>query len=112
MLVRDQEAVVIGVVGRLLSHDTELVCSQGQKSLQHVGQQDFNLLTLLGTEGDSDAVDGELDEAFFLVTLGDDEGLQKEGGVVLEFDLGVSLAFDQLRGEVSEVEEGIESVPD
>jgi hypothetical protein len=42
--------------------------------------------------------------------LGDDDWSEQEFLVVLELDFGVDLSLDQGRGEIPEVEHGVENV--
>ena len=45
-----------------------------------------------------------------VLTLRNDYGREQQLGVVLELDLGVDLSLDEGRGEVSEVEDGVQDI--
>ena len=112
MLGRDKEGEIISFVGRLLSENLESIGTKRHEAFKHSCEQMLDLETLLDFDGDADRVDTRFNQADFLITLADHNRLHQESLVVLEFDLGVNLALDHLRWEVSEVEAGLEMQPD
>lgn len=110
VLVRDQEREVEVLVGASLSQDLELVGSQRHKSLQHVREQVLNFVQLLDANRYSHRVDWSFDHAVLVLTLRNDHGCEEQLGVVLELNFGVDLSLDEGRGEVSEVEHGVQDI--
>lgn len=69
VLVCNQETEVVIIECWLLSHDLELVSSEGEEPLEHVGEQYFDLLVLLDGDAHSHGVDTRLHETSLLLTL-------------------------------------------
>lgn len=72
----------------------------------------FNLHAFLDFDRNAHTVDTGLDQAALLITLADEDGFSQKGGIVLELNLWVDLALNHLRGEVPQVEHGLEVQPD
>ena len=106
VLICNQEAVVVPI-DRLLSQNLELISTEREEALEHVSEEDFDLLVLLYRYGYADGVHRGFNEALFLIRLRYSEWVHEELGVVLELDLRVGLSLDELRWEVPEVEHRI-----
>ena len=112
VLSANQEREVVAFVRRLLSEDLESVGTESHEALKHARQQVLDLFAFLDHYADAHRVDRSLDLTHFLITLHDEDRLAEERLIVLEFDLGVHLALDQLRREVAQVEAGLQVEPD
>mgnify|MGYP000216963699 CR=1 FL=1 len=104
MIGADEEGEVIAFMCRLLPEDFKSVRSQGHKALKHTRQKMFDLHTFLDLDRDTHGVDRRLDKTSFLFTLDDNDWLHQETPIVLKLDLRMHLSFNDLRGEVSQVE--------
>lgn len=96
----------------LLPQDFELVSTEGHESLEHVSQQDNQLIILLYRYRYAHAVYTGLDHTCLLFTLRNDDRIEHQRRVVLELNLWMDLSLNNLRREVTQVEAGFESVPD
>ena len=112
MVSRDEEGEVVAWVGWLTSQDLELVGTQLHESAEHVGDEFLKLITLDISNGNTDTVDTALDQAHLFVRFTDGDWLHDEGWVVLKLYLWVDLLLNNLRWEVSQVEDGVQVITD
>jgi hypothetical protein len=66
VLISYQKAVVVAI-NRFFAQDLKFVSTQREKTIQHVGEQNFNLLIFLDANADTHGVDRSLDQGLFLL---------------------------------------------
>ena len=78
------------------SEDEEGLCTLCQEAGELVDQDVFDLVCLLDPDADADTVDAGLDKDTLVLIAGDSQGIQKDFGRGLSFDLGDIMAFGSL----------------
>lgn len=73
-----------------------------QEAGELVDQDVFDLVCLLDSNADTDAVDGGLDQDTLVLVAGNGQGVQEDFGRGLSFDLGDIMAFGCLGSEVGQ----------
>lgn len=100
--------LVTGGVEQVWSTDLDGFPSQNEERLgtlcqeasELVDQDMLNLVCLLDSDADADAVDAGLDEDALVLIAGDGQRVEKNFGRGLGFDLGDIVTFRRLRSEV------------
>ena len=112
MVLCDEETkVIIRWVSRLLTHYLELVSTECEKSLEHIGEKLLRIILLDG-EAYSRRVNRSLDVASLVLILADSDWLHEQLGAIAEFDLWVRLSLNYFRGLESKVETCVHSISD
>lgn len=97
--VCNEEGDVVSLDG-FPSQNEERLGTLCQEASELVDQDMLNLVCLLDSDADADAVDAGLDEDALVLIAGDGQRVEKNFGRGLGFDLGDIVTFRRLRGEV------------
>jgi hypothetical protein len=77
----------------LPSQNEKRLCTLGQEASELVNQNVFNLIGLLDSDADTDAVDTGFDKDTLILVARDGQGVQEDFGRGLGFDFGDIVAF-------------------